>query len=193
MSIKHGLLAVLSGGPMYGGRLRSEFERQTGGTWPLNIGQVYTTLARLQRDGLVTESGEPDADGRRRYELTTAGRELVQQWWATPVERDAAPRSELAIKLALAVMVPGVDVVAVVQTQRAATIRQMQDLTRLKRGQGPEADLAWSLVLEHLIFSAEAEIRWLDHVESTLERRLPPAPRSVPATAEGADPVRVTR
>ena len=182
MSIKHGLMAVLAAGPLYGGRLRTEFERQTGGTWPLNIGQVYTTLARLQRDGLVTESGEPDHDGRRRYELTPTGRAAVGDWWATPVEQDAAPRNELAIKLALAVVVPGVDADAVVQTQRGATVRRMQDLTRLKRRQDPGVELAWTLVLEHLIFTAEAEIRWLDHVESTLRRRRPPAPPDRDAT-----------
>ena len=184
MSVRNGLLAVLSQGPMYGGRLRAEFERQTGSTWPLNIGQVYTTLTRLQRDGLIAEAGEPDTDGRRRYELTDAGRDLVRHWWTTPVERESAPRDELAIKLALAVMVPGVDVEAVVQTQRVTTVRQMQELTRLKRRQGADADLAWSLVLEHLIFGAEAEVRWLDHVESTLRRRPPPTPTNAVTAAE---------
>ena len=190
MSVKHGLLAVLSQGPMYGGRLRTEFERQTSGTWPLNIGQVYTTLARLQRDGLVAEAGEPDEDGRRRYALTETGQALVRHWWTTPVERESAPRNELAIKLALAVVVPGVDVDAVVQTQRRATVRQLQDLTRLKRRPGADADLAWSLVLEHLIFSAEAEVRWLDHVEAALRRR--PPPRSAEPVAEPAPTIGAT-
>ena len=133
MSIKHGLLALLVHEPLYGARLRSEFERQTGGTWPLNIGQVYTTLARLERDGLVQHLDEPDDEGRHPYRLTAAGRQVVEAWWRTPVERDSAPRSELAIKLALAVTVPGIDVTAVVQTQRTATMGQLQDLTRLKR------------------------------------------------------------
>ena len=170
MSIKHGLLALLVREPLYGARLRTEFERQTGGTWPLNIGQVYTTLARLERDGLVEHLGEPDDEGRHPYRLTDAGRQLVEAWWRTPVERESAPRSELAIKLALAVTVPGVDVGAVVQTQRAATLGQLQDLTRLKRQRSDSDELAWSLVLEHLIFAAEAEIRWLDHIEATLSR-----------------------
>ncbi|MDH4147522.1 MAG: PadR family transcriptional regulator, partial [Acidimicrobiia bacterium] len=53
MSIRHGLLALLSEGPKYGAQLRTEFEERTGATWPLNVGQVYTTLSRLERDGLV--------------------------------------------------------------------------------------------------------------------------------------------
>jgi DNA-binding PadR family transcriptional regulator len=168
VSVKHGLLVLLVPGPLYGARLRSEFERQTGGTWPLNIGQVYTTLARLERDGLVEHAGEPDEDGRRPYRLTETGVRQVELWWQTPVERDAAPRSELAIKLALAVTAPGVEVPRVVQTQRAATLRRLQELTRLKRRAAHTDALAWSLVVEHLIFTAEAEIRWLDHVEASL-------------------------
>lgn len=171
---------------MYGAQLRIEFERRTGATWPLNIGQVYTTLSRLQRDGLVEHHGGPDGDGRRPYLLTDPGRRYLDQWWQTPVPREPAPRSELAIKLALAVTVPGVDVPAVVQRQRTATLAQLQDLTRLKRQHGPDGDLAWTLVLEHLVFSAEAEVRWLDHVETRLARaaaRPPSEPRDQAGTA----------
>lgn len=182
VSIRNGLLALLSESPMYGARLRSEFEARTGSTWPLNIGQVYTTLARLERDDLVVHDDDPDADGHHRYRLTDTGASFVAGWWQTPVERESAPRSELAIKLALAVTVPGVDVTAVVQTQRSASVRHLQDLTRLKRTSDPEPDLAWSLVLEHLVFGVEAEVRWLDHVESTLVRRAVRRPQATPAT-----------
>lgn len=185
MSIKHGLLALLWAEPMYGAQLRSEFERRTGSTWPLNIGQVYTTLARLERDGLV-ESGEGETDPHRSYRLTSAGRAYVDEWWQTPVERESAPRSELAIKLALAVTVPDVDVVAVVQRQRTASLQHLQDLTRLKRRSSPDDDLAWTLVLEHLIFSAEAETRWLDHVEAQLARQARRRPTPAPAAAADA-------
>ena len=62
MSIRHGLLALLAQEPMYGAQLRSEFESRTGGTWPLNVGQVYTTLSRLERDGLVEAAGGADGE-----------------------------------------------------------------------------------------------------------------------------------
>ena len=99
--------------------------------------------------------------------------------------RETAPRSELAIKLALAVTVPGVDVTTVVQVQRTATMRHLQDLTRLKRNASPggTTELAWSLVLENLIFSTEAEARWLDHVESMLARSSLPAISITPVHA----------
>lgn len=174
MSIRYGLLALLSDGDAYGYVLRARFEELTGGVWPLNIGQVYTTLTRLERDSLVAGEGI-DGDGRVMYALTDAGRAELAEWWSVPVERSDRPRDELAIKIALAVTTPGVDATAVLQTQRAATMRSLQDLTRLKRhdaagAAGAGGDLSWRLVLESMVFAAEAEIRWLDHCETALLR-----------------------
>ncbi|MFC5729235.1 MULTISPECIES: PadR family transcriptional regulator [Nocardioides] len=193
MSVKHALLALLEQEPMYGYQLRAEFEQRTGTTWPLNVGQVYTTLTRLERDGLALAESE-DAEGHVIYRITDAGRVEVATWFTTPVARTQPPRDELAIKLALAVTVPGVDVGTVIQQQRSATMHALQDYTRLKRratGSEP-AELAWSLVLDSLVFAAEAEIRWLDHCESRLRRaaieRAAPtsAPTSTPTSAPAA-------
>jgi DNA-binding PadR family transcriptional regulator len=193
MSIKHGLLALLERGPSHGYQLRAQFDAATGSTWPLNVGQVYSTLDRLERDGLVAQDGEPDADGRIAYRLTDEGRRELRAWFTSPVSPRGAPRDELAIKLALAVTTPGVDVVSVVQTQRSATMGGLQELTRLKArsGNGPD-DLAWMLVLESLVFRAEAEIRWLDHCEARVVRSSLRAPGgTVPATSD--DPARSAR
>jgi len=202
MSVKQALLALLEQGPMYGYQLRAEFEQRTGSTWPLNVGQVYTTLARLERDGLVEGTGT-DGEGHVGYRVTDAGRGEVSAWFTTPVSRAQPPRDELAIKLALAVTVPGVDVGAVIQRQRSATMAAMQDYTRLKQRAGGHdrghrheqgAELAWSMVLDSLVFAAEAEIRWLDHCESRL-RRAALEPRTAvtvaqPAQARGEEQVR---
>ncbi|MFF2147737.1 PadR family transcriptional regulator [Kitasatospora sp. NPDC058190] len=181
MSIRHGLLALLDQGPRYGYQLRTEFEARTGATWPLNVGQVYTTLSRLERDGLVEPAGE-DEEGHQFYAATDAGRAELRAWFDTPVPRTNPPRDELAIKLAMAVTVPGVDVSAVVQGQRRHSIKALQDYTRLKgRALAGEAgpgtvptesnELAWLLVLDQLIFQTEAEIRWLDHCEIRLAQQ----------------------
>ena len=185
MSIRHGLLALLERGPSHGYQLRAEFDAATGATWPLNVGQVYTTLDRLERDGLVAQDGPPDAEGRIAYRLTDAGDDEVRVWFGSPVSAKAAPRDELAIKLALAVTTPGVDVVSVVQTQRTATMASLQELTRLKvRSDGGDTgDLAWSLVLDSLVFRAEAEIRWLDHCESRVARAALGRPAAEPAAS----------
>lgn len=173
MSVRQGLLALLADGPMYGYQLRGEFEARTGATWPLNVGQVYSTLGRLERDGLVEGAGS-DEEGRVSYRITERGRSELTAWFASPVDRAAPPRDELAIKLAMAVTVPGVDVRAVVAKQRAATVRALQDYTRLKAQLPPlpatAAELSWQLVLESLIFDADAEVRWLDHCEARLVR-----------------------
>jgi DNA-binding PadR family transcriptional regulator len=190
MSIRHGLLALLERGPSHGYQLRTEFDAATGATWPLNVGQVYTTLDRLERDGLVAQDGEADADGRIAYRITDLGRQELTAWFTSPVTRQGAPRDELAIKLALAVTTPGIDVLSVVQTQRGATMTSLQELTRLKsRADGDPDELAWSLVLDALLFRAEAEIRWLDHCEARVARaaaRKPQATPLAPAQAPSA-------
>ncbi|SDF32806.1 DNA-binding transcriptional regulator, PadR family [Lentzea fradiae] len=178
MSVKHGLLALLERGPMYGYQLRAAFDSATGGTWPLNIGQVYTTLSRLERDDLV--AALPENDGQRPYKITAHGRAELKRWFATPVLHVDRPRDEVAIKLALALTTPGVDITAVVTTQRTATTQTLQEYTRLKTEPG---DLPWRLVLDAMIFQAEAELRWLDHCEASLVRH-EPAPVADPADIE---------
>ncbi|WP_027346420.1 PadR family transcriptional regulator [Hamadaea tsunoensis] len=185
MSIRHGLLALLERGQMYGYQLRTSFETETGATWPLNIGQVYSTLTRLERDGLVRALPEHDG-GQRPYEITDAGRAELAIWFATPIAHADRPRDELAIKLALAITTPGVDVASVVQTQRSSTMRTLQQYTRLKKD---GAELPWRLVLDSLIFQAEAELRWLDHCEASLVRYVPPATAGDVPAAQAADEI----
>ena len=168
MSVRHSLLALLSGGPMHGYGLKTEFEAATGDVWPLNVGQVYTTLGRLERDGLVT--AEPDTDGQKVYEITAAGRGELRRWFETPVPREVLPRQELAIKLVFAMRSGASDVTEVVQRQRLATVRSLQDLTRLKTAAEAAGDMAWLLMLDGLLFQAEAETRWLDLCEARLAR-----------------------
>jgi DNA-binding PadR family transcriptional regulator len=170
MSVKFGLMALLDQEPMYGYQLRQQFERATGATWPLNIGQVYTTLARLERDGLVEPLGPPDDEGRQLYNLTAKGRADLELWFDTPIENDDRPRDELAIKIAMAVTSSGQDAPAVLQKQRTSTMRTLQDLTRLRAQANVDRDMAWLLVLDSMIFRAEAELRWLNHSETRLAR-----------------------
>lgn len=170
MSVRQSLLAILGQGPCYGYQLRHEFDRRTGSTWPLNVGQIYNTLERLERDGLVAR-GDADEQGHVYWEITDAGDAEVAEWLSSPVEKAQATRDELAIKLAVTATLPGVDVAAVIQTQRKASLRQLQALQRAKYAgndpEGPE-ELAWALVVDSMIFAAEAEVRWLDHTEQRL-------------------------
>lgn len=181
MSVKHGLLALLTEGPAYGAQLRTMWLARTGESWPLNVGQVYTTLGRLERDGLVVADGGPDEEGRIAYRLTDTGLEEVHGWWDSPVASTEVPRDELAIKLALAVSVPGVDLAALVQRQRVASMTRLRALTREKAsaedaveaatrdgggGDGGVGEMSRLLVIERLIYTTEAELTWLDQVEA---------------------------
>lgn len=173
MSVRQSLLAILDQGPCYGYQLRAEFDRRTGSTWPLNVGQIYSTLDRLERDGLVVK-GETDQHGHVYYAITAAGSAEAASWLESPVERGQGTRDELAIKLALAATLPGVDVAAVIDAQRQVSHGRLQQLNRAKYAgsdpDGPE-QLAWALVVDSMIFAAEAEVRWLDHTEQRLGRR----------------------
>ena len=189
MSIRQGLLALLVDGPQHGYQLRQDFDSRTGATWPLNIGQVYTTLARLSRDGLVETTGDGD-DSLKLYALTAAGHREVEAWFSTPVQLPDRPRDELAIKLALAAETPGIDLATVIQAQRTATVAAMQDFTRLKADADPDADLGWLLILDSLLFQAEAEVRWLDACEQRLAR---PRPQGERPTSHAVRPTREVR
>ena len=170
MSVRQSLLAILAQGPCYGYQLRSEFERRTGSSSSLNVGQIYSTLERLERDDFVSR-GEVDKDGHTYWKITDAGRVEAAAWLTTPVDRSPGTRDELAIKLALAATLPGVDVIELIRAQRRTSVAHLESLRRaIFHGDtvgGPE-ELAWALVTESTIFAAEAEVRWLEHAEGQL-------------------------
>ncbi|MGK2349523.1 PadR family transcriptional regulator [Actinomyces sp. W5033] len=181
MSVKHALLALLSLGDAGTYQLRKDFESSTGSTWLLNIGQVSTTLGRLERDGLVVRhdaspartapTRSAPASGSSEvaaWSLTEAGRAELDRWWSVPVPRRHPERDELIIKLALATTVPGVNVAALLQQQRQASQATLHEITRARRA--ADEDLAASLVLDHHVYALEAELRWLDDVEGRLAR-----------------------
>ncbi|MEM7355897.1 MAG: PadR family transcriptional regulator [Acidobacteriota bacterium] len=168
MSIRHGLLAILADRPAHGYGLKSSFEDNTAGAWPLNVGQVYTTLGRLQRDGLVEPAGHEE--GRRQaWQITDGGREALAGWYASAVD-DQPSRDELTIKVLLAVADPATDARQVLQRQRVATMQRLQGYTRHKRDADPETELPWVLLLDALILQADAEERWLDLCDQRLDQ-----------------------
>ncbi|MFC0674465.1 helix-turn-helix transcriptional regulator, partial [Brachybacterium hainanense] len=171
MSVKHALLALLSAGSATTYQLRKSFDDSTGQIWPLNIGQASTTLSRLERDGLVTREASPGDDGTQgAWSLTGAGRTELAAWWASTSTRPQPDRHELVLKLALAVAVPGVDLQALIDAQRTAAMTALHDATRARRGVSPE-DLPAILVMDHHLAVLEAELAWLESIETTLARR----------------------
>ena len=164
-----GLLALLGQRSSYGYQLKAEFDARTGGAWPVNTGQIYATLERLERDGLVARDGMDD-EGRVRYSIAAPGVNAVADWVSAPVAR-GTDRDDLAMKLALVSMLPDVDVESIIQAQRSASMKTLQDLTRTKPTMHTPktvAELAWALVVESMLFAAEAEMRWLDYAEDLI-------------------------
>lgn len=168
MSVRFGLLALLAEAPTHGYQLKTDFERRTGNQWALNIGQVYTTLQRLERDALV-EAVEPQ-DDRHEYRITDAGRRQLDEWFVTPVVPEGPARDELTIKVLLAVAAGQMDITGITQRQRTASVEQLQAYTRRKAQADPASDVAFLMLLDALIFRTEAEIRWLDACEARIRQ-----------------------
>ncbi len=181
MSVRHALLALLSEGPKYGLQLREEFEARTGEVWPLNVGQVYTTLQRLERDGLVESDGSADEGPQKGFRITTGGAEELAAWLRTPPDLSSPPRDELVMKVLVALRVPSVDVHEVIQVHRRYLVELMQQWTRLKEDEA-DFDIGLALVVDAELFRLDSVIRWLDAADGRLKRAAadgPPAP--VPA------------
>jgi DNA-binding PadR family transcriptional regulator len=168
VSVKHALLALLTEGPKYGLQLRQEFEARTGEVWPLNVGQVYTTLQRLERDGLVESEGG-DEGPQKAFHITGDGHHELDSWLRTPPDMSSPPRDELVIKVLVATRVPGVDVGDVIQVHRRHLVELMQQWTRLKED-APESDINFILVLDAELFRLDSVIRWLDAADGRIKR-----------------------
>ncbi len=179
--MRHALLALLSEGPKYGLQLRQEFEASTGEIWPLNVGQVYTTLQRLERDGLV-ESDEDDEPGPQKgFRITASGEKELDDWLRTPPDMTSPPRDELVIKVLSAMRVPGVSVHDVIQVHRRYLVELMQQWTRLKEDEA-DFDLSFALVADAELFRLDSVVRWLDTADGRLKRAAvePLVPRTGP-------------
>ena len=179
MSVRHALLALLSEGPKYGLQLREEFEARTGEVWPLNVGQVYTTLQRLERDGLAESDGGADDSPQKGYRITAAGAAELDGWLRTPPDLASPPRDELVIKVLVAARLPGADVHAVIQAHRRYLVQLMQQWTRIK--EDGDDDLGLALAVDAELFRLDSVIRWLDAADARIRRVAASPPPPVPA------------
>ncbi|HEV2933016.1 MAG TPA: PadR family transcriptional regulator [Streptosporangiaceae bacterium] len=185
MSVRHALLALLSEGPKYGLQLREEFEARTGEVWPLNVGQVYTTLQRLERDRLV-ESDDADSEGpHKAFRITATGRQELAGWLRTPSDMSSPPRDELVMKILVALRVPGTNVAEIIQVHRKYLVELMQQWTRIKETEA-EFDLSLALVVDAELFRLDSVIRWLDSADARIKRAAtdPPSPPSPQPTGQ---------
>jgi DNA-binding PadR family transcriptional regulator len=188
MSVRHALLALLSEGPKYGLQLRQQFEERTGDVWPLNVGQVYATLQRLERDGLIESDGEGDVGPQKSFRLTADGGSELDAWLRTPPDLSSPPRDELVIKVLVASRVPGVDVHDVIQAHRRHVVELMQEWTRVKHDAGADA-LSLALVVDAELFRLDAVVRWLDAADARFRRAGPIPSSTAPSPVVDPNPV----
>lgn len=163
MTVKHSLLAILAQNPCYGYQLRSEFERRTAATWPLNVGQIYNTLDRFERDGFVTR-GESDEAGHVFWSITPQGRVLVDEWFAHASERND-PREEIATKVSLAISLPGISAGAIIAAEQVAAAERLLTLTA-RRDADP--DPLSTLIRSAAVHRAQADIAWLNEAQKAV-------------------------
>jgi DNA-binding PadR family transcriptional regulator len=170
MAVREGLLALLSERPRHGYQLKTGFEAATGGVWTLNVGQVYTTLDRLARDGLVRVD---ETDGQRSYRITADGVAELGSWWEAVPGDEPPQRDELMLKVLMAVSRGRGHGLEVIDRQRKAVMSLLQYHRRkprvaAKAGGDDTGSLAQELVEDALLARAEADLRWLDHCEQRL-------------------------
>ncbi|WP_434172627.1 PadR family transcriptional regulator [Clavibacter michiganensis] len=166
MSVRHALLAVLTEGTCYGYQLRTEFSRRTGTAAPLNVGQIYNTLDRLERDGLVVKGAMDDA-GHVPYTITAAGTAEVEAWLTASVG-DVGARDELVVKVTLALSLPDADAREVVRIQREGSLAEAAALARARErleADDDDAALARLLSVEAQEAQVHARLAWLDAAE----------------------------
>ncbi|MGC5343725.1 PadR family transcriptional regulator [Streptomyces sp. DT24] len=167
MSISHALLGLLESGPRHGYDLKRAFDDRFGHDRPLHYGQVYSTMARLLKGGLVEVDGVESGGGpeRKRYAITEAGVTDVETWLTQPEKPEPYLRTTLYTKVVLALLT-GRSAEGLLDTQRAEHLRLMRDLTRRKS----RGDLADQLICDHALFHLEADLRWLELTAARLDR-----------------------
>lgn len=165
--LKYVLLGLLAKGPAHGYELRAAVQQLFGGTWDLNVGQVYTTLARLERDGLVeservAQAAFPD---RRVCSLTEAGSQALLDWLPNPVPSSHL-KQELFAKVLLHAVLDAGDAVAFIRLQRQRCLESLAELNRLRADDG--TDPATQLLIDGAVFHVDADVRWLEECETRL-------------------------
>jgi DNA-binding PadR family transcriptional regulator len=171
VGVREVLLQLLDEGPRHGYQLKLDFEARTGGIWPLNVGQVYTTLDRLARDGLVQEVGERDGP-QRTFRVTEEGRREVKDWVRGSAVDAAPARDDLIMKVLVAVGRGGDDALAVIDDQRVALLAALQRGRRQQRA-GGATTVAEQLARDAVLTRVEADVAWLDRCEERVRAAAP--------------------
>ncbi len=169
-AVKYALLGLLAATPRHGYDLKAAFEELLGGSWPLNIGQVYTTLARLERDGFVRSRVVPQdlVPDRKVYEITAAGRNELEHWLGQPANGPVRLKDELFVKVLVQSLVKGGNTRALIGRQRREHLQTLAQLAELQADD--ELNPATRLIVEGAMLHVEADLQWLELCEERLTK-----------------------
>ena len=164
MSLKYGVMGLLAEEPLHGYEVKNRFEAMLGGTWDVNIGQVYTTLQRLERDGLVRPVGERGDRGKLVYELSDRGREALDGWLGQPESGPQELREEIYVKLLLAARLANGDLGPLLSRQKRAYLQRLRDLNRLEDRARKDGRKDLARLVRGALLHTEADIKWIDEL-----------------------------
>lgn len=162
MSLRFGILGLLAEQPLHGYQVKQRFEDLLGGTWEVNIGQVYQTLQRLERDGLVAATGDRGDRGRQAYDLTEAGKAAFEEWLADPEQQPQLLREEVYVKLALLGHRADGRLGPLLEAQRRVYLQRLRDLADQERAARAAHRPELALLFKGAQLHAEADLKWLD-------------------------------
>ena len=173
MSLKFGVLGLLAEEPLHGYEVRSRFEAMLGGSWEVNIGQVYATLQRLERDGLVRAAGERGDRGKLAYEISEQGRAALDAWLDQPVEGPQQLREDFSLKLLLANRLANGDLRPLLTRQKHGYLQRMRDLNRLEARARREGRRDLARLVRGALLHAEADLKWIDELMEEATQKEP--------------------
>jgi DNA-binding PadR family transcriptional regulator len=166
LSLKFGVLGLLAEEPLHGYEVKSRFEAMLGGTWEVNIGQVYTTLQRLERDGLVRPVGARGDRGKLQYELSEPGREALDQWLAQPDSGPQQLHEDIYVKLLLATRLANGDLARLLGRQKRSYLQRLRDLNRLEERARRDGRVDLARLVRGALLHTEADLKWMDELSS---------------------------
>lgn len=166
MSLKYGVLGLLSKEPLHGYEVKHRFESMLGGTWDVNIGQIYTTLQRLERDGLVRPAGPRGDRGKLLYELSLEGRKALDRWLAEPELGPEQLHEDIYVKLLLATRIANGDLQPILARQKRAYLQRLRDLNQLEERARRDGRLDLARLVRGALLHTEADVKWIDELSS---------------------------
>lgn len=171
MSLRFGILGLLADQPLHGYQIKQQFQDLLGGTWDVNIGQVYQTLQRLERDGLVETAGGRGDRGRQAYSVTEKGTTAFEAWLGDPEQQPQVLREEVYVKLALLGRHMDGRLEEVLDAQRRVYLQRLRDLADQERAAQRAGRRELALLFKGAQLHTEADLKWLDVYAEMIGRR----------------------